>query len=359
MLNQKKLKDLGERRIIDEIIIPKFQYSDGLITPIGDDCAVIPWSTNNIVWTMDPAPVPISWLIEDENYKTLGWYSAAINFSDIASMGAEPIGLMLSIEAPPETNISDFEDILDGAKECADIFGAKIMGGNIKDSKSLSCVGTAIGSLNGNKPFTRNNVNVSDVLFCVGDVGRFWAAVIAKINHLDLDKTTAVSFKEALHRPTPRVKEAQLLMQQGLVTSCMDASDGLFTSLIDLSRINNISIEVTLSKNDSNNIYNNIYSSGSLDVLTALLAWGDWQLLCSVKRKDYSKVEELLQYEGVPYTKIGNVVSNIKDGDVFVHDGLKKKSADKSLINSRFSDSSYFTHGFKAVIKNLKKESFT
>jgi thiamine monophosphate kinase len=55
------LRDLGERRIVQELIVPRFPLVGSLIDGIGDDCAVIPSpeAGHVLVMTTDPCPTPI------------------------------------------------------------------------------------------------------------------------------------------------------------------------------------------------------------------------------------------------------------------------------------------------------------
>lgn len=351
------MKDVGERRIIDEIIIPKFRESKMTsLVSIGDDCVVLPWENNNLVWTMDPVPLPVVWLLGEKSFFTIGWYLVAINLSDIASMGAIPVGLMTNLEIPPDTRVEDFNDLLNGIKECSKLFNVEVFGGNIKDADKMTCTGSAIGYLNNSKPFTRNEVAIGQAVFCIGDVGRFWAAVFSKIYNIENSDEVSKDYHNALHRPIPRINESLMLANGKFNISCMDASDGLITSLLDFSRINNVSIEVTINESDIDTNHRRVFEESGAKILTSALAWGDWQLLCSATEQEYKEIAALMSEHDIPVTRIGTIKEEFSEGKVYSLINGKESLANPKLINQRFSENSYFTNGIGKTIEFLKNE---
>src|SRR5436309_761620 len=108
------LRDLGERRIVKELIAPRFPQSEDQMMGIGDDCAVIPMCSPDqvLVMTTDPCPTPVVCLIEREDYYHYGRLTALINVSDLAAMGAKPIGLLISTIMPEDMRVADYERFL-------------------------------------------------------------------------------------------------------------------------------------------------------------------------------------------------------------------------------------------------------
>jgi len=96
-----RLCDLGERRIIDELLRPRYAAA----TQFGDDCAQLAplGAGERLVVTTDPCPPPMAHLLgfADEYYR--GWLLATINLSDIAAAGARPAGVLTSLQLPSTT----------------------------------------------------------------------------------------------------------------------------------------------------------------------------------------------------------------------------------------------------------------
>jgi len=145
-----KLSELGETEILRRLIFPYYKRPYALPNALGDDCVDFPSNAlkDRIVWTMDPTPLPVPWLIGKIDYYVYGWYSVLINLSDIAAMGAHPFGILLSIVASQNMTLGEFKQFIKGSEECCRKHNTYILGGNIKDGENFSCVGTALGSVN-------------------------------------------------------------------------------------------------------------------------------------------------------------------------------------------------------------------
>ena len=88
-----RIGDIGERQLIEDF--RSFIRSEGLIGP-GDDAAVI---ENGTVVTTDVVTFDRHFPA-GMTYEQFGWYAAAVNFSDLAAMGARPIGFLAALALP-------------------------------------------------------------------------------------------------------------------------------------------------------------------------------------------------------------------------------------------------------------------
>src|SRR5712671_5686858 len=111
-----KLRDLGERRILREIIYPRFSSFDGQIVGIGDDCAILPSPPigHALVVTTDPCPTPVVCMVERPDMYHYGRMTILINVSDLAAMGAQPLGIVVSTVMPEDMSVREFDRFLDG-----------------------------------------------------------------------------------------------------------------------------------------------------------------------------------------------------------------------------------------------------
>src|SRR5690348_5822441 len=109
------LSDLGERRIVEEILRPRYDRGQGF----GDDCAILDWpgappAGAQLVASTDPAPRPVAATLGFSDPYYEGWLLATANLSDLAAAGAHPLGLMTSLTLPAATTVHDFTRLLDG-----------------------------------------------------------------------------------------------------------------------------------------------------------------------------------------------------------------------------------------------------
>lgn len=358
--DDKSLFDLGEIDILNNIIFPFHKRPDKLPNVLGDDCVDFPSNAlkDRIVWTIDPTPLPISCLIGNSDYYIFGWYSVLINLSDIASMGASPFGLLLSVTAPPEMKVGKFKRFLKGVEDCCRMQNTYILGGNIKDGKEFSCVGTALGSVNRNKILTRRGCNKGDFIVAIGEVGAFWAAVFSQLQKMEFTPTFKKKMDDALNKPIPRLNEGKIISKYGLATSCMDNSDSIVTCCYELAYQNNLDFIVTIKEQDINPIYREIFNKSGVNPLTTVCSWGDWNLICTVPPNKFKELQEKLK----PFCailKIGDVrnLSNMsKKGKAYYLFNDELRPLNKDIGSERFQKQSYFTHGIDKYYDVLRNQ---
>ncbi len=154
-------------------------------------------------------------------FEQFGWTAAAVNFSDLASMGARPNGLVISLMVPADTDEESIYDIMSGADQCAEFCGTFIIGGDTKEGEGAA-VATAIGSMEDRVPMTRYGAGPGDLVAITGPLGGPAAGWHSLKHGLDIEEAEI-----ALKVPVPRVDEGIALSGSGAVTSCIDLSDGL------------------------------------------------------------------------------------------------------------------------------------
>jgi thiamine-monophosphate kinase len=139
----------------------------------------------------------------------IGRKAIARCFSDIAAMGATPVGSLMTACLPPDIENDWCNEVFSGAKEVAEQWGGPIFGGDIAstDGPPLFTV-TAIAKP-GNRSVLRTGAQDGDYVCVTGELGNSIAG-----HHLSF---------------TPRIKEAQELLELlGMdLHSMIDISDGL------------------------------------------------------------------------------------------------------------------------------------
>ncbi len=88
---------------------------------IGRDAAVLDPGEKLLVATADP----ITGAGHD-----VGWLAVHVNCNDLATCGARPLGLLLTVMAPPGTAEGDLAAVMDGAHRAAEAVGVEIIGGH-------------------------------------------------------------------------------------------------------------------------------------------------------------------------------------------------------------------------------------
>jgi len=236
-----KANDIGEIGIIKRIAkILDSKY-------VGDDCAVLDNGADYLVITTDMLHRTTDFPREMTGYD-IGWMSVAVSLSDVAAMGARPIGVVVAAGIPGDTDVSFIDDLVKGLGECTKTYGTDIVGGDTDQHAELTIVTTALGRVDKNKVKLRSGAKVGDLLCVTGFLGTPAAAykvLIEGREATEIDKKTLI---DSFFRPKPRVEEGIRLSQYPEVTSMMDVSDGLGKSVYELSSASHVGFLVHADK---------------------------------------------------------------------------------------------------------------
>jgi thiamine-monophosphate kinase len=352
------LRDLGERRIVEELIAPRFKGdSDSLILGIGDDCAVLslPQPDEVLTLTTDPCPTPVACLLGETDLFHYGWMTVLINVSDLAAMGARPLGLLVSTVMTENMIASDYERFLEGLSDASRKWDCPIIGGNIKDGPGFTATGSCIGAVRRTDLMVRSGAIPGDRVFVVGEMGIFWASVLRRLGWTKLDEHRDL-LDHALLRPQARLAEGRALAATRAVTACMDSSDGVIGCLQELALKSHVDVIVDADKLHPHPAVQAAAADWGVDYRKLMLSWGDWQLVFTSSKSNSDNVAETVRALGTPVLAIGS----IQDGTGRVW--LNEKGVHLRITNfssERFSGTSFFTHGIEAYLNSLKTQPFT
>jgi thiamine-monophosphate kinase len=129
---------------------------------------------------------------------------------------------------------------------------------------------------------------------------------------------------KALIEPTPKLKEGNLLARQKCVSSCMDISDGLSSSLYQLQELNDVGFEIDLSSIPiSSELIQLHKEKNDLDIYNIALHFGgDYELLVTIPAQKFEKIKEILKKKGAGLFAIGSVTRN---KEIIINNGKVKK----------------------------------
>lgn len=283
-----KTIDIGERGLINKIA-KKISYNDGrVIQGIGDDAAVLSIKKRFIIATTDmlhrKTDFPVILTPED-----IGWMSVAVNLSDLASMGAEPLYVLIALGLEEETSLDFFEGIIDGIAACCKEYSLDFVGGDIDKHSELTIVGTALGEAE--KVVLQSNAVEGDMLCIMGTVGGA-AASIDLINKPDLLTDELVRLMRAkISVKNPFVREGVILAD--FATACIDTSDGLAKSLYSLAQKSNVGFIV-----DYDMIPVDPNFAPYIDLNILLYGGGDYGLLFTIKEENLEEIEKIKELTG-------------------------------------------------------------
>ncbi|MFS2217257.1 thiamine-phosphate kinase [Telluria sp. Tellsp104] len=192
---------------------------------IGDDCALLSPTPGKVL------AISSDMLVEDRHFFagadpfTLGHKCLAVNLSDLAAMGARPLGFTLALSLPAAE--PDWLDAFSrGLFALADAHGCELVGGDTTKGPLNVCI-TIFGELAPGQALRRDAARAGDDIWISGTLGdaRLWLA--ARRSEVALDAADHAAAGQRMHAPTPRVALGRLLAEGGLAHAALDISDGL------------------------------------------------------------------------------------------------------------------------------------
>ena len=182
---------------------------------IGDDGCIVDAES--------PLTLSVDTIVEGAHFvagtdpQQVGAKAMGAALSDLAAMGAQPVGALLALSGPS----AKWQAVQSGAQDYAERFACPIIGGDTTQADSLTVSVTVIGApaLPGGRFLRRDTAADGDLLVVTGALGGSLIASTGGGRHLT---------------PTPRLDVGQWLAQRDFVHAAMDISDGL---LIDASRL--------------------------------------------------------------------------------------------------------------------------
>jgi thiamine-monophosphate kinase len=322
--NERKITDLGEKKLIKRILskskqsIPKstfFNYfiSEKSLESLSDDAALINIGENYLVVTSDML-FESSHFPKQMSYFEQGRKAVVVNLSDLAAMGARPIGILVTLGLKSDLSLDDFDKLVEGILSTCEDYELALLGGDINQSNEFSICGTAIGIINKQKVIMKSGARNGDILAVTGYLGLAGAGLeilLGEQSHFEhysySEKLMAI--KHSL-RPKARVHEGIIMSESGLVTSATDITDGLVSEIEELitSNAENIGVRIYEDKIPINPLTMDLSELIYQNPLELSLYVGeDFEILLTVSKENL----ELLK-EKICIYEIGEVTSEGK-----------------------------------------------
>jgi len=178
-----------------------------------DDAAVLEVGGETLVLTHDAMVEGRHWL-PGQDMADVAWKLVAVNLSDLAAKGAEPLGVLIG-----HTLGEGDARFVEGLREVLAEFGVPLLGGDTvagNGARTLGC--TAIGRARHRPVPSRAGAQPGDGVWVTGTLGAAMLGFEALRDATDADSS-------AYRRPSPRLAEGVALAP--LVSAMMDISDGL------------------------------------------------------------------------------------------------------------------------------------
>ncbi|MBD2504987.1 thiamine-phosphate kinase [Anabaena azotica] len=198
-----KVKDIGEQGLLERL--QRFCPPD----VIGDDAAVLVTDPEqSLVVTTDMLVDGVHFSNATTSPEDAGWRAAAANLSDLAAMGATPLGITVALGLPGDLSVNWVESLYQGMTECLQQYHTPIVGGDVVRSPITSLSITAFGQVHPNRIIRRGAAQVGDAIVVTGVHGASHAGLKLLLDPQigkHLTTTEQAALIKAHQRPQPRL----------------------------------------------------------------------------------------------------------------------------------------------------------
>lgn len=323
---KQRISELGEKKLIKRLlkrsqntIFKSTFFDEQTFNSLSDDAALINLGKSYLVATTDLLTRQTHFP-EEMSYHDIGKKIVTANVSDLAAMGARPLGILVALSLPAGLAVPDFDELIEGILESCKKYDVKLIGGDINESEELTLCGTCIGIVEKNRALMKSGAQEGDVVAVTGLLGLAAAGfeVLFAGDLQDLNpEITNRSMKHAI-KPEAQIYKGLKLAQSGFVTSATDITDGLLSELGEMvdsnkSKVGFIIFEELIPIPPEVIDISKITNKSPLDM--ALNYGEDFELLVTVKKNKFDEIKEEIGLYKIGYVTISGQIHMVnKEG---------------------------------------------
>lgn len=315
------ISELGEFGLIDHLTKDIEINQDATVKGIGDDAAVLSTDPKSQqVITTDLLVEGVHFDLSYMPLKHLGYKAVMVNLSDIYAMNAKATHITVSLAVSNRFPVEALEELYNGIKTAAKIYGVDIIGGDTTSSTSGLMISiTAIGEALKENVVYRNGAKENDLLVVTGDLGAAYLGlqVLEREKQVfeanpqaqpELDNYTYLVERQL--KPEARKDVRELLSDlEVLPTAMIDISDGLSSEVIHLCKNSKVGCNLYEDKIPLDPQVISTCEEFHLDSTTIALSGGeDYELLFTIKTEDFPKIK------ANPHLTVIGHMTNEKEG---------------------------------------------
>ena len=276
-----------------------------LIHGIGDDAAAWDAPAGPTVAATDTMVEGVHFTLETTSWESLGWKAMAVNLSDIAAMGCEPLYALVTVGLRGDIPVAGLENMCAGMAEAGRAYGCAVVGGDTVSSPVLFVTVAVTGAPPegaGSSLLSRSVAVPGDVVAVTGSLGRSAGGLRMRQDGLCLPADVSAHLAAAHDRPVPRVGEGVALARAG-VRAAIDVSDGLVDDLGKLCRASGVGAVLRAVRVPVNGYLQTAYPGDAVEM--ALTGGEDYELLFTAPEDVVQRAQREMD---TPIAVIGEVV---------------------------------------------------
>jgi thiamine-monophosphate kinase len=277
-----KMRDLGEERLLDQLLPHLPLVRKIVVAGPGDDCAVVETQDGcKLLVLKTDCVIEGVHFLRGTNTLDIGWKAMMRPLSDFAATSAVPQFALITLMAPEQTEVAWVKKLYRGLRRAAKRFKVSIVGGETSSTPGPIAISTSVvGLVERDRWVSRRGGKAGDDLFVTGRLGG-----ALKQKHLQF---------------IPRIAESRWLTRNFSIHAMMDLSDGLGTDLPRLARASKVGFKIQME---------NLPLTRGAKLNDAISEGEDYELLFAVSPRDRSRLQRAWakKIPNLPLTRIGSL----------------------------------------------------
>lgn len=289
---------LGEFELIERYFA---RPSPRAVLGNGDDCALLSPAPGMVLATSTDMLIEGRHFLPTVPPERLGHKALAVNLSDLAACGAQPLAFTLAIALPrvDETFLAGFAG---GLFALADAHDCELVGGDTT-AGPLAISISVFGEVPRRQALLRSGARAGDDVWVSGTLGDARLALEAFRGTVALDAAAFESVRRRMEQPAPRVALGVAL--RGVAHSAIDASDGLHGDLSHLLRRSGVGATIDVDALPASDVLRR--QPRELQRLCTLTGGDDYELVFTAAAARRDDVAAAAERAGVTVARIGRI----------------------------------------------------
>ena len=305
---------MGEFDLIERYFKRSSAVNSTVAHGIGDDCALLmPTPGTHMAISSDM-------LVEGRHFlptvspEALGHKALAVNLSDLAACGAQPVAFTLAL-ALPRTEEAWLAGFSKGLFALADAHGCSLIGGDTTQGPLNICI-TVFGEVpivgGASLALMRSGARAGDDIYVSGHLGDARLALEVFRGNVQVDAATFAQARARMERPTPRV--ALGIALRGLATAAIDVSDGLLGDLGHILKASGVGAVIAMDNIAACAISAAVLKQFSPQFNYEMTAAGgdDYELVFTAPVAQRAAIEAAAKSAATPVTRIGSITADTR-----------------------------------------------
>lgn len=307
---------MDEFALIANLFRPLARENAGALALMDDAALLVPPSGCDLVFTKDMMIADRHFFAEDAP-DLIARKLLRVNLSDLAAMGAEPLGYLLGLAFAGRLDADLAGRFVTGLRQDQERYGIALYGGDtVSGAGRLALSLTAIGSVPHGTALLRSGARPGDIVWVSGTIGDAALGLRALKGEIGRE----MRLIDRYYLPEPRLALGKAL--RGIATAAADVSDGLIADLDHILEASGRAARIHADRVPLSAEAARAIGGRRERLLDALTGGDDYELVFTAPADRHDRLWAVASETGTPLAPIGEILPG-RGLDLIGPDGTK------------------------------------